>query len=55
MTEVEPEPKSSGLHPGMPSTTLDFSPHGFDDTAIHNDENIKKKAFMRVSFTPFLF
>lgn len=55
MTEVESEPKASGLHPDIPSTTLDFSPHGFDDTATRNDEKVKKKDFMKVSFTSFLF
>lgn len=55
MTEVELEPISSGLHPDIPSTTLHIFFHGFDDTAIRNDEKVKKKAFMKVSFTSFLF
>lgn len=37
MVKAEPEPKSSGLYPDMPRTTLGFF-HRFDLTDVSNNE-----------------
>lgn len=52
MAEVESEPKSSGLYPDTLPTTLGFF-HGFDCTAISNDEKIKNKTFVSLTLSLF--
>lgn len=50
MAEVESE--SSGLYPDTLPATLGFF-HGFDCTAISNDEKIKNKTFVSLTLSLF--